>query len=82
METSLISLKECPTKESRRNNGYLNVCVRKHGQPSQKTCQVHRFVWECHNGIIPEGKVIDHINDNKEDNRLCNLQLMTTAGEL
>ena len=26
---------------------------------------------------IPQNKVIDHINDNKKDNRLCNLQLMT-----
>ncbi|CAH3143934.1 unnamed protein product, partial [Porites lobata] len=42
-----------------------------------KTCFVHHFVWECFNGIIPENKVIDHINNNKQDNRLCNLQLMT-----
>ena len=35
-----------------------------------------RFVWECFNGLIPEGKVIDHINDVRHDNRLCNLQLM------
>ena len=28
--------------------------------------------------MIPEGMVIDHINDDKHDNRLCNLQLMTT----
>ena len=29
------------------------------------------------NTIIPEGKVIDHINNDKEDNSLCNLQLFT-----
>ena len=29
------------------------------------------------NGLIPDGKVIDHINDDKEDNRLCNLQIVT-----
>ena len=50
--------------------------VRKYGG-MQKKYQVHRFVWECFNGIIPDGKVIDHINNDKEDNRLCNLQLMT-----
>ena len=41
----------------------------------KKTYFVHRFVWECFNGLIPDNRVIDHINDNKEDNRLCNLQL-------
>ena len=34
------------------------------------------IVWECYNGIILDGKVIDHVND-KKDNRLSNLQLMT-----
>ena len=51
--------------------------MRKHGQSGQKTYHVHRFVWECFNNVIPEGKVIDHINNNKEDNCLCNLQLIT-----
>ena len=70
-------IKRVPHKGNKTFRGYFNVCVRKHGQPRVKGCQAHRFVWECHNGIIPEGKVIDHISDNKEDNRLCNLQLIT-----
>ena len=70
-------IKKVPHKGNKTHRGYLNVCVRKHGQPGVKGCQVHRFVWECHNGLIPEGKVIDHINNDKEDNRLCNLQLVT-----
>ena len=44
----------------------------------EKTVLSHRFVWECYNGIIPDGLVIDHINDDKIDNRLSNLQLLTT----
>ena len=55
--------------------------VRKCGDKKRKTYSVHRFVWDCAyaclHGVIPDGKVIDHVNDNKEDNRLCNLQLMT-----
>ena len=54
----------------------MGCCIRKYGS-KQKTYQVHRFVWECFNSAIPEGKVIDHINNDNEDNRLCNLQLMT-----
>ena len=30
-------------------------------------------------GLIPDGLVIDHINDIRDDNRLSNLQMMTTA---
>ena len=67
-----VSMKGC-----KHITGYLYCCVRKHAQKGQKTCSVHRFVWECFNGIIPEGKVIDHINNDKEDNRICNLQLVT-----
>ena len=51
--------------------------VRKHGQNGQKGYYVHRFVYECFNGIIPDGKVIDHVNNIKDDNRLCNIQLIT-----
>ena len=70
-------IKRVPHKGNKTHRGYLNICVRKHGQSGVKGCQVQRFIWECYNGIIPEGKVIDHINNDKEDNRLCNLQLVT-----
>ena len=58
-------------------NGYIHCVVRQKGQKNQKAYCVHRFIWECFNDLIPDGKVIDHINNDKTDNRLCNLQLMT-----
>lgn len=70
-------IKQIPNKGNKQRNGYSNISVRKHGQSGVKGYLVHRFIYECFNGIIPDGKVIDHINNNKEDNRLCNLQLMT-----
>ena len=70
-------IKQEPFKGNKTRRGYLNVCVRKHGQSGFKGYQVHHFIWECFNGFIPDGKVIDHINNNKEDNRLLNLQLIT-----
>ena len=70
-------IKRVPHKGNKKNSGYLGVNVRKHAQPSRKTYLVHRFIWECFNGIIPDGKEIDHINDKRDDNRLSNLQLMT-----
>ena len=69
-------IKKVPNKGKKKYNGYMQCNVRKYGG-KQKLYSVHRFVWECLNGIIPEGKVIDHINNDKEDNRLCNLQLLT-----
>ena len=70
-------IKKVPSKGNKHRTGYMMCTVRKYAQNGRKTCYVHRFVWECFNGVVPEGKVIDDINDNKEDNRLCNLQLMT-----
>ena len=70
-------VKRVPHKGNKMRNGYLIVGVRKHGQSGFKTYYIHRFAWECFYGIIPEGNVIDHINKNKEDNRLCNLQFVT-----
>ena len=59
------------------NTNYLKCWVRARNKRKQKMVYVHKFVWECFNGLIPEGMVIDHINDDKLDNRLCNLQLVT-----
>ena len=70
-------IKRIPQKGNKKNNGYMDVKVRKHGESGIKHYYVHRFVWEIFNGAIPEGKEIDHINNNKEDNRLRNLQLLS-----
>ena len=70
-------VKQVPSTGQKHKNGYLFCMVRKHGQNGQKGCYIHRFVYECFNGIIPDGKVIDHVNNIKDDNRLCNLQLMS-----
>jgi hypothetical protein len=36
----------------------------------------HRFVWEQHNGPVPDGYVVHHRNEDKSDNRIDNLELM------
>lgn len=39
----------------------------------------HRVVWEMFNGPIPEGLVINHINGVRGDDRIENLELVTTV---
>ena len=43
-----------------------------------KTRRRARVVWEMHNGNIPKGKEVDHINFNRSDDRIENLQLLTS----
>lgn len=38
----------------------------------------HVFVYECFNGIVPDGHEIDHIDNNKNNNKLSNLQCLTS----
>ena len=42
-----------------------------------KNYQVHRVLWEFHNGPIPEGMLVDHINGDRLDNRMENLRVVT-----
>lgn len=46
---------------------YLNSSLRK---------RLHRYVWEYHNGEIPKGWHIHHIDGNKDNNDISNLQLI------
>lgn len=39
----------------------------------------HRMVWHDANGPIPKGHVIHHINEDKQDNRIDNLECLTMA---
>jgi hypothetical protein len=58
-------------------NGYRVVSLRE--KEIKKQCRVHRIVWIAAHGIIPENMTIDHINNNKLDNRIDNLQLLSSV---
>lgn len=55
--------------------GYRVVSIRNGATKLQ--CRVHRIIWISQNGVIPNGYCIDHINNDKSDNRIKNLQLLT-----
>lgn len=41
-----------------------------------KTYNGHRFVWECFNGPLPPDHHVDHLDQNRVNNALWNLQAM------
>lgn len=56
-------------------NGYYAVCSEKEGNFNKL---LHRLIYEEHYGIkIPNNCCIHHINGDKLDNRISNLQMMT-----
>ena len=55
--------------------GYPMVSLRKDGVKTGYS--VHLLVWKAFKGPIPPGMQVNHINEDKMDNRLENLNLMT-----
>lgn len=71
--TKIFNTQFAGTEAGTTNNGYKQVKF------DGSMYMLHRIIWEMHNGTIPEGMVIDHINFDSNDNRIENLQCITQA---
>lgn len=54
--------------------GYLRTLDR-----DGKLSRVHRACWETHEGPIPDGHIVHHMNEDRLDNRIENLACMSLA---
>lgn len=53
--------------------GYIEVC-------EGGECRLeHRYIWEKHNGVIPVGMVIHHKDNNRGNNNIGNLEMMSKS---
>ena len=68
--------KQVPTKGFESNVGYMRLTIWQLGKLNSKTVSVHRLIWETYNGEIQSGQEIDHIDSDKKNNQLDNLQLL------
>jgi hypothetical protein len=57
-------------KPGKGSNGYKIVVI-------NKSITVHKVVAHAFHGVRPKDKVIDHINQNRSDNRAINLRYVT-----
>lgn len=58
------------------SKGYLRANLQK-DNGGQQHWRFHRLIWTVVNGEIPEGMQVNHIDENKENNSIFNLNLMT-----
>ena len=57
------------------NDGYLIICLCKNGK--QKTHQIHKLVAQAFVPGYQEGYVVNHIDENKTNNHVSNLEWTT-----
>ena len=59
-------------KYTLRNNGY-------YGKTNGERTLLHRDVWEYHNGAIPIGFDIHHVDENRSNNRIKNFEMLSKS---
>lgn len=75
-EFRLLKHLRCPSAVGRRTraldaSGYVQINLKPYGP-----IKGHRLAWLIHYGEWPKGH-IDHINGIRDDNRICNLRVVT-----
>ena len=61
-----------------QSSGYMRSRLSQIGLP-MKSFRIHRLVYECFYGIIPDKMEINHIDSNKQNNCIDNLEVVTPS---
>ena len=62
-------------KFRKTGNNYLTFCLYENNK--KRDYYIHRFVYECFKGEIPKGMHTDHCDNDKKNNQISNLQLLS-----
>ena len=77
-----------PYKVKNNLGCYGSETITSYGASEKNYCEVkrngrrfklHRLVWECFKGPIPDGYQVNHKDNNKINNRVSNLELLTPS---
>ena len=74
-DSDLGMLREVDTQKlvrRRARHGYCRLLL-----PDGRSAAVHRVIWTLVNGDIPDGMTIDHIDRDKNNNRVENLRCVS-----
>ena len=58
-------------------NGYWYADLKLENETKWKHYGLHSLVYNYHYGLVPDGKCVDHIDRNKDNNTIDNLRLVT-----
>lgn len=63
-------------------SGYYLGNVPIPGRKKRYPMRLHVYVWQKHNGEVPKGYNVHHIDENKDNNDISNLELLTAYDHL
>ena len=55
---------------------YIRCNVRNSNNKKRKSMILHKFIYECYHGLIPDGMDVVHIDGGVLNNNLSNFQLV------
>ena len=63
--------------ETVKYGNLLYIVMKYHHLPYIKLYSKSKLIWECFHGVISKYSSVVHLNDDKRDNRLYNLKLIS-----